>query len=58
MTLSILVSKKYKRITMYIDIVYVNGIPFFLSKTGNLNFLSGTKLKPRSDREITNAINR
>ena len=37
---------------MYIDIFYVNRIPFFLSKTGKLNFLSGTKLKSRSGREI------
>ena len=43
---------------MYIDIFYVNRIPFFLSKAGKLNFLSETKLKSRSVREITNAIER
>ena len=38
------VSQQHKQITMYIDIFYVNQIPFFLSKTGKLNFLSGTKV--------------
>ena len=56
LTLPISVSKKHNRITMNIDIFYFNGIPFFLSKTGKLNFLSGAKLKSRSSREIMNAI--
>ena len=47
-----------QKITLYIDIFYVNLIPFFLSKTGKLNFLSGTKLKSTSGREIINAIER
>ena len=58
LTLPLLVSKEHKRITIWIDIFYVNGIPFFLSKTGKLNFLSGIKLTSRSGREITNAIDR
>ena len=45
LTLPLSVSKQYKRITMYIDIFYVNKILFFLSKTGKLNFLSVAKLK-------------
>ena len=57
LTLVLSVSKQHEIITMYITFLYVNGIPFFLSKTGKLNFLSDTKLKLRSDREITNAIN-
>ena len=44
LTLPLLVSQQHKKITMYIEIFYVNLIPFFLSKTGKLNFLSGTKL--------------
>ena len=43
---------------MYIDIFYVIGIPLFPSKTGNMNILSGTKLKSRSSREMENIINR
>ena len=35
---------------------YVNGIPFFLSNTGKLNFLSGINLKSRIEREIKNVI--
>ena len=35
-----------------------HNITFFLSKIGKLNFLSVTKLKSRSCREITNAIER
>ena len=50
------VSQQHKQITMYIDIFYVTLIPFFLSKTGKIYFLSVTKLKSRSVREITNAI--
>ena len=38
MALPISVSQQHKQITMYIDIFYVNRIPFFLSKTGKLNF--------------------
>ena len=57
LTLPLSVLKNIKRITMYIDICYGNGILFFLSETGKQNFLSDTKLKLRSDREITNAIN-
>ena len=49
-TLPLLVSKLHKRIIMYIDIIYVNGIPFFLSKTGELILLSVTKIKSRSGR--------
>ena len=56
LTLPLSVSQQHKKITMYIDIFYVNRIPFYLSKTGKLYFLSGTKLKSRSRREITNAI--
>ena len=58
LALPLSVSQQHKKITMYIDNFYVNRITFFLSKTGNLNFLSGTKLKSRSGREITNAIER
>ena len=43
---------------MYTDIFYVNLIQFFLLKTGKLNFLSGTKLKSRSVRKITNVIDK
>ena len=43
---------------MNIDIFKVNEIPLFLSKTVKMNFLSGAKLKSRSGRETTNAINR
>ena len=56
LTFRLSVSQQSKNITMCIDIFYVNQIYFFLSKTGKLNFLSGTKLKSRSGREITNAI--
>ena len=56
LTLPLSVSQQHKTITMYIDIFYVNQISFFLSKTGKLNFLSGTNLKSRSGREITNTI--
>ena len=56
LTLPLLVSQQHKQITMYIEIYYVNQIPLFLSKTVKLNFLSGTKLKSRSGREITNSI--
>ena len=56
LALPISVSQQQKQITMQIRILYVNQIPFFLSKTGRLNFLSGTKLKSRSGREIINAI--
>ena len=56
LALPISVSQQQKQITMYIDIFYVNRIPFFLSKTGKLNFLSGTKIKSRIGREIINAI--
>ena len=45
-----------QKITLYIDIFYVNRIPFFLSKIGKLNFLSGNKLKSKSGRYIKNAI--
>ena len=50
LTLPISISKQHKRITMYIYIFYVNGIPFFISKIGKLNLFSGTKLKSRSGR--------
>ena len=56
LTLPLSMSQQHKKNTMYIDIFYVNRIPFFLSKTGKLNFLSVTKLKSRSSREITNSI--
>ena len=58
LALTLSVSQQHKQITMYIDIFYVNRFPFFLSKTGKLNFLSGTKLKSRSGREIINEIER
>ena len=57
-TLPMSVSQQDKQITMYIEIFYVNIIPFFLSKTVELNFLSGIKIKSKSGRDITNAIER
>ena len=41
---------------MSIDIFYVNRIPFFLSKTGTLNFLSSISVYFFVGREITNTI--
>ena len=56
--LPLLVSKLHKDLIMYIDIFYVNGTPFFLSKTGKINFLSATVLKSRSAKQILGALTR
>ena len=58
LALPLSVSQQHKQITMYIEFFYVNRIPFLLSKTGKLNYLSGKKLKSRNGREIINAIER
>ena len=58
LTLPLLASKQHKIITIYIDTFYVNGILYFLFKTVKLNLSSVTKLKSRSGKEITNAIDR
>ena len=54
--LPLMVSQRHKHLNMFIDIFYVNKIPFFLSKTKKIIFLTSTVLKSRSATIILDAI--
>lgn len=50
--------RQQKDLNLYVDIFFVNGSPFFLSKSGNINYISATFLKSRKASEILQAIKR
>jgi len=51
------IRNKYKDLIMAIDIFFVNGIPFLVTKTEKFNYLTAMKLNSRSIAQIIKAIN-
>ena len=45
-------------VALFVDIFFVNGLPFFLTKSGKINFLSVTSLKSRIASRILEALDR
>ena len=48
--------RQHKDLNLFVDIFFVNGSPFFLSKSGNINYISVSFLKSRKASEILEAI--
>ena len=50
------IANSHKYLNMFMDILYVNGMVFCMSKTGKIIFLSVTKLTSRNARQIINTL--
>ena len=48
---------KGRSLHLFIDVIYVNKIAFFVSKTKDVNFIIVTTLKSRSATQLINAVN-
>ena len=46
------ISKHHQQVNIYIDIFYVNRIPFFHTKSGKVNFITSQALSGRSAKQI------
>jgi hypothetical protein len=47
---------KGRNLHMFIDVIFVNKIAFFVSKTSDINFITITTLKSRSGKELISAV--
>ena len=47
----------HKHLQLFVDIFYVNKIPFLISKSNKLNYITVSHLKNRSKKIIIKAIN-
>ena len=51
------ISQYHQRIQLYIDIFFVNRVPFFHTKSGKINFITSQALYGRSARQIIDGLN-
>ena len=56
--LPFIIAETHRDLNLYVDIMYVNGLPFLISKSGKIIFLASTFLKSRSAKNLLNAISR
>ena len=54
--LDFIISKERRDIILYVDLFYVNKIPFYVSKSGKINHIGVQKLNSRKASKITNFI--
>ena len=48
----------YKSVTLFDDVLFVNGIPFFITKSRKLHFLTAENMLSRTSNQLSRSLNK